>query len=132
MGFSIQYGLGNVAMISGTDVDGNTGTMVLDTTQWDEVRALLQSKQDVKDFNDAVLEWAAPVIAVADEIKARKEGAGNPVPKIVIEEAVEGVQGRPEFSIEPDLHTTIITLVEEDRTDLLRWINSEQLLVLRP
>lgn len=130
MGFSIQFGIGHVAMVSGTDVDGKTGTMVLDTTQWDFVQDRLQDKQDLADFNQAVLDWAAPVMEAVEAIEERRATVG-PVDKIVIEEGVEPVKARPEFAIEPDINTTIITLVVEDRTDLLRWMTDTQLLVLR-
>lgn len=111
-------------LVDGTDAFGNSGRAVLDSTQWDGIKAEL-TKSTVEDqFNAAVEEFYAPLLEKIDAIVAdAQKSVVDDAYVLTVGETVDAVE-----AVEPTVYrlsqdSAILRLIEEGRTDRLVWVN---------
>ena len=111
-------------LVDGTDAFGNSGRTVLDSTQWDGIKAEL-TKSTVEDqFNAAVEEFYAPLLEKIDAIVAdAQKSVVDDAYVLTVGETVDAVE-----AVEPTVYrlnqdSAILRLIEEGRTDRLVWVN---------
>jgi len=124
MTFTTTALVGNRVLVTGTDFLGTEGKAVLDSSQWVAVNQRKQHKQATKDFDTAVEEFFAPLAEAADKAKAAIEGpVEDPITYVVIDDAVEGTQGRPAHVEKLTRDSVILRILEEDTsTTRLAWV----------
>lgn len=132
MTFQVQNMLGNKALVTGTDVAGNSGRMTVDTTQWDELTARSNFSKAVEDFDAEVEKFFAPITKAAKkaEKKMAKAQAPDPASYIVLKEGTEGVAAEPAQLVSLTTDSIILRLIEEGDTDRLVWVDEHTLAVL--
>lgn len=124
MTFTVKQLVNHRALVSGTDAAGVTGQQVLDTTQWDSIKAEVAKTKAIEEFDAEVLDFFAPLVAASDKLEATLEAPDEGV-YVVIEEPVEGVEAKPGRRARLNSHSVILQLIAEDDTDRLVWVNGE-------
>ena len=111
-------------LVDGTDAFGFSGRTVLDSTQWDGIKAEL-TKSTVEDqFNAAVEEFYAPLLEKIDAIVAdAQKSVVDDAYVLTVGETVDAVE-----AVEPTVYrlsqdSAILRLIEEGRSDRLVWVN---------
>lgn len=131
MTFQVQNMLGNKALVSGTDLAGNEGKTIVDTTQWDELRARKNFTSAKADFDAAVEEFFAPITEAAEALeKAVETKAPDAAAYIVLSEEVEGVAHQPRKVVALSQDSIVLRMIEEGNTDRLIWVDESTLAVL--
>ena len=129
MSFQVQQMLGSKALVSGTDVRGQTGSAVISTEQWDELKARSEFNDSVEAFDAAVAEFFKPLTdaaeAVADSVPEQ-----DSMEYVVLEESVEGVTSKPAQIVELTTDSIILRLIEEGQTDRIVWVSDTELGIL--
>ena len=131
MSFTTTALVGNRVLVTGTDFLGTEGKAVLDSSQWVAVNARKQHNVASKEFDTAVEEFFAPLTQAADKAHAATQGpVEDPITYVVIDDAVEGVQGKPAHVEKLTRDSVILRILEEDSdTTRLAWV-ADQLEVL--
>ena len=113
-------------LVDGTDAFGNSGRTVLDSTQWDGIKAEL-TKSTVEDqFNKAVEEFYAPLIEKIDAIVAADEKSiVDDAYTLVVGETVEAVDAVAPAVYRLSQDSAILRLIEEGKTDRLVWVGDK-------
>ena len=116
---------GDRVLVEGVDHRGNEGQQVLDATQWNSIKTHDEVHEAQEAFDAAVEEFFAPLTEAADAFEAAREerNAPDPASYVVIHEAVEGVEARPEFVVPLTQDSIILRLIEEGQADRLIWVN---------
>lgn len=114
------------AVIKGNDADGNEGSQLVDTTQWDELKAdeNTRTAQDV--FDAAAEEFLRPLTEALDdlELARARASAKDPVSYIEIAPAVTAVPGSPAQRVALSHDSQLLRLVESDQSRLI-WVNDQ-------
>ena len=130
MSFTIQTMLGNTALVSGTDLAGNTGKQLVSTTQWEDLQARKDFSSATEDYDKAVEKFFAPLVEAGEKVKeavTRKQDAAE---YVVISEGVESVSGQPAQIVQLSKDSMILRFIEEGNTDRLVWIDESTLGIL--
>jgi hypothetical protein len=131
MSFTMQRMLGNQAVVSGTDINGQDGSTTVSTTQWDELNGRTGFSKAQDEFDAAVEEFFKPLTDAAEKVTAAMAGkTSDPVEFVVVNEAVEGVAAKPATIVGLSKDSIIIRLIEEGDTDRLVWTSPNTLGVL--
>ncbi len=131
MSFTVQTMLGNTALVSGTDVAGNTGQTLVSTTQWEELQQRSNFSKATEDFDAAVEEFFKPLTEAAEKATAAAAAKQQDSAEfIVLKEGTEGVAGKPAQIVQLSKDSIILRLIEEGTTDRLVWIDESTLGVL--
>jgi hypothetical protein len=131
MSFTVQTMLGNKAVVSGTDINGNSGSTTVSTTQWDELNNRTGFSKAEAEFNEAVEAFFAPLTEAAEKVVAAQAGkTQDPVEFVVINEATEGVAAKPATIVALSNDSIILRLIEEGTTDRLVWVSPTELGIL--
>ena len=111
-------------LVDGTDAFGNSGRTVLDSTQWDGIKAEL-TKSTVEDqFNAAVEEFYAPLLEKIDAIVAdAQKSVVDDAYVLTVGETVDAVEAVTPTVYRLNQDSAILRLLEEGRTDRLVWVN---------
>ena len=111
-------------LVDGTDAFGNSGRAVLDSTQWDGIKAEL-TKSTVEDqFNAAVEEFYAPLLEKIDAIVAdAQKSVVDDAYVLTVGETVDAVEAAEPTVYRLSQDSAILRLIEEGRTDRLVWVN---------
>jgi hypothetical protein len=132
MTFQVQYMVGDEALVTGTDVAGNSGRTTVSTTQWNELQARAGFTKATEDFDKAVEEFFKPLTKAAK--KAQKKMAASqeqdPISYVVIDEGIEGVEAKPRQLVHLSRDSIILRLIEEGDTDRLVWVDDSTLAIL--
>jgi hypothetical protein len=126
MTFTIRRLAGHRALVTGTDVLGQTGTAVLDTDEWDRFKAQREHSELHKEFDATVEAFYAPLIEAAEKLQADhdKEFEPDPLFSEVVVEGVEGVEPVQEVRIHLSKDSAILKLIEQGSAhDRLVWVN---------
>jgi len=130
-GFTVQYMLGDQALVSGTDKAGNTGRTIVSTVEWTEIKGDVAFRNAVEDSDAKIREFLQPILDAVEAVEAAVQPKQqNPLSYVVRTEAVEGVAEVEEELIPLSLDSIILRVIEEDRTDLLLWVDVSTLSVL--
>ena len=113
-------------LVDGTDAFGNSGRTVLDSTQWDGIKAEL-TKSTVEDqFNAAVEEFYAPLLEKIDAIVAdAQKSVVDDAYVLTVGETVNAVEAVAPTVYRLNQDSAILRLLEEGRTDRLVWVNDK-------
>lgn len=126
MTFSTKQLVGSRTLVTGNDNFGNSGSVVLDSSQWESVKAHDEAHQAEDLFNSSVEEFFAPLTAAAEILEAAAQGkAEDPISYIVLHEAVEGVAPRPSDTLRLTKASQILRLLELNGGDRLVWVNDD-------
>lgn len=127
MSFKTTALVGNRVLVTGTDFLGTEGKAVLDSSQWVAVNARKQHKEASKEFDDAVEEFFKPLTEAADKAhSATVPAVEDPITYVVIDDAVEGVQGRPAHVEKLTRDSIILRILETDAdSNMLAWVGDQ-------
>lgn len=118
-------------LVRGTDVDGNTGQVRLDSSQWDDINARRAFTGAEKDFDAAVAEFFAPLVKAREGLDAAAKGPEvDPITFVVMKEEVTGQAHQAAVVERLNSHSVILRLIESGDTDRLVWVNDNELAVL--
>lgn len=134
MSFSITRLVNHRVLVKGEDSFGTTGSVTLNSQQWDEINADKQYSQALEAFDSAVESFFAPLIEAADAATAATlQGPQDPMSYVVLNEEVEGVQAKPAQLIHLNDDSIVIRLIESGDTDRLVWVDGRlEVLELSP
>lgn len=128
MTFTVQYMLGDQALVSGTDLAGNTGKTMVSTTQWEELKSRKNFSSAVEDFDAKVEEFFAPLVKAAEAAQqATAPKAPDALSYVVLKEGVEGVPAEQSEIVELTHDSIVLRLIEEGKTDRLTWVDESTL-----
>ena len=132
MTFTTQRLVGSRVLVGGSDVFGNTGQVILDSTQWDDINADKAYDQATEAFDSAVEAFFAPLTEAAEKLGATAKGRPvDPATYVVLREAVEGQAAQPEQLIKLSHDSVVLRLVEQNAgTSRLIWVGDDHLEVL--
>ena len=112
-------------LVTGTDIAGQTGTVVLGGKQYNELALTAESDKATEEFDKAFDKFYAPL----KKAQAAKDAAGQPTEDpdtfIVIQEATEGTPAAAELRIDLCTDTVILRLIEAGKFDRLVWAGDE-------
>jgi hypothetical protein len=125
--FTVTELSGDRALINGTDVRGTAGEMVVNTRQWNEVKATERFKEADAEFNADVETFFAPLEAAAEKLEAavNPPQVDDPAFTVLLEEGTSGVAAKPEVRLHLDKASVVLRLIEQSQFDRLIWINGE-------
>lgn len=125
MTFNQKNLTGERVLISGTDIEGNTGQTVLDASQWLELGRRNDVKRAQSDFDEAVTSFYQPLLDAAEAVKAKLEVPTDSLSYVVIEEGVDHVQGQAPVTIKLTKDSIVLRLLDQGEGDRLVWVNDE-------
>ena len=112
---------GERVLVKGTDQFGTTGQTVLDATEWNNVKAQLNHRDAHAEFDEAVEEFFAPLLAAADKLNA--PATTDTDSYVVLVEGTEAQAGNDEVRIKLSKDSIVLRLLERGDTDRLIWVN---------
>lgn len=130
MGFTVQNLMGDRAVISGTDITGTTGKVIVDTSQWDYLKARKDFSAATDDFNAAVEAFFQPLIEASETIAESFVKPKDSLEYVVLKDEVEGVEAKPAEIVELTHDSMILRLIEAGDTDRLVWVGENQLEII--
>jgi hypothetical protein len=131
MTFTTTRLVGNRVLVGGSDVFGNKGQAILDSTQWDEVNADKAYDQAAEAFDAAVEEFFAPLVQASETLAKTLERPADPASYVVLREAVEGQAPQPEQLVKLTHDSIVLRLIEQNRgTGRVIWVGDDQLEIL--
>ena len=113
-------------LVEGPDSKGTTGSTIIRSDRWDYVQHLRAHKVADAEFEKAVEEFFKPLTDAADKAAAALTGRTNELATVTIGEVVEG---KDAHVIELDEAGIILRLIDEGKTDQLRWVNGDLIAV---
>lgn len=109
-------------LVRGTDVFGAAGETVLCSAQWEDIQAAQAHSQAHDDFDTAVEEFYAPLLAAAEKFESSSVPVEDPTGYIVVSEGVQATEGRAESRVRLNTDSIILRLLEQGDTDRLVWV----------
>lgn len=128
--FTVQNMLGSQALVQGTDDLGNSGSVVLDTTQWDEVKQDEKFSTAKADFDAAVEEFFRPLTDAAEAAEAAQQQTYDDLEYVVVTEGQEGQAPVEQEILELNRDSIILRIIESGDTSRLIWVSPTELGVL--
>ena len=122
MTFTINRLVGNRAVIAGNDKFGTVNSIVVDTTQWDDINKTTQFDQAQEAFEAAVEEFYAPILEAAEKAKQAIKRPTDSIGYVVLHEGVEATAGQAEHLIHLNHDSILMRVVESGNTDRLMWV----------
>lgn len=133
MGFSTTELTGDRVLVTGVDVRGMIGEVVVDASQWRQIKRRQTKKEVVAEVEAAIDNLLAPVQAAIDSAKSKLElPKVDPLLYYVEQEGSEGVQSKPELTIKLTHDSVILRAIEEGHEDRLVWVNGTLELTAAP
>lgn len=123
MSFTINRLVGSRALIQGTDTTGTTGSVVVDTSQWDEINQHRAYGSATEEFKTAVDEFFAPLLAASEKMNKALVTPTDDLDIIVLKDGVTGVEDEPAHVVELNHDSKLLRLVESGQDDRLVWVN---------
>lgn len=125
MSFSTTRLVNHRVLVTGTDTFDVSGKVVLDSSQWDEIKANTQYSEALDAFDAAVEEFFAPLVEAAEAAEKAAPVAVpvDPMSYVVLNEEVEGVQAQPAQLIHLHADSIVLRLIESGDTDRLVWVD---------
>lgn len=107
--------------------------VILDTTEWDRLKATQTFDAATEDFDAAVLKFFAPLTAAAEAAEATVAAAmaatTDPAYFVVVDEGTEAVEGVSKTLIELDHDSAVVRLIELGETDRLLWAGKDRIVI---
>ncbi len=116
---------GGGTLVQGTDVNGVYGQTVVDSSQWEEIKADQNFSAAAADFDKAVDKFFAPILKAAEKLEAKIEvnTTPDPISYIVLKEPVEGVAPEAGDLRRLTRDSMVLRLIESGNTDRLVWVD---------
>lgn len=124
MTFTTKQLTGERVLVTGTDVLGTTGTTVLDSSEWNGVKAHLGYHEATDEFDAKVAEFFAPLTEAAEKLAAA--GYTPQVDEdaiVVFDEGVEPTVGKQREVAHLGRDSIVLRLLERGDHDRLVWVN---------
>ena len=117
----------NRIMVQGTDKFAETGKVVLDATEFNELKKKERLTEAGQAFDAGIKDFFAPLNEVLDQIEkakaANEPGAGlDELEYLVVQEKVEGVAAKSEVFHILQPSTVILRAIELGHEDRLVWV----------
>ena len=109
-------------LVTGSDITGQSGTVVLESEAWDFVKHMRAHEVADAEFDAAVEEFFAPIVDAATKRASALTRPGNQWATVTFGEDVEGSRAR---TIELDTAGIILRILEETDGSALRWANGQ-------
>jgi len=125
--FKVTQLLGQQALVEGTDSAGATGSVVLDTREWDSIKADQAFSQATEDFEAAVEKFFKPITDAAEaaNVKLNSVTPTDAAAYVVVQERVEGVQAQDEVLHHLSHDSIVLRLIEEKKVNRLKWVGDQ-------
>lgn len=114
---------GNRVLVKGTDISGTDGEMILDGSQWAEIKRQLEQDVAAAAFDADVDQFFAPLIQAADKFNATLAETFDEDTVFVFDEPRAAVPGDPGRHVHLHLHSVILRLLEQGQSNRLVWVN---------
>ena len=131
--FNVTELAGHRALVTG---DANQ-QCILDTTERDELRLIMQNREIDEMFDENIEGFFAPLTRAAELHDRRHEllaqqfnQADDPAFSLVLKEAVEGVEGVEEERVILSHDSVVLRLIDSGRTDRLVWVGNDRIEVV--
>lgn len=131
--FNVTELAGHRALVTG---DANQ-QCILDTTERDELRLLIENREVDQMFDEDIEDFFAPLTRAAELHDRRHEllaqqfnQADDPAFSLVLKEAVEGVEGVEEERVILSHDSVVLRLIDSGRTDRLVWVGNDRIEVV--
>jgi hypothetical protein len=119
-----QIAGGNRVLVTGEDSLGVKGQTVVDSTEWNDVKAHQAYHLAEKDYDVAVEEFFAPLMAAAEAMgKACERPERDSINYIVYQDEVEGVKPEPARIQKLSHDSVILRVIEQGDFGRLVWVN---------
>lgn len=127
MTFNITRLSGGQALVQGRDQFGIENKIVVDSTEWDDIKKHKQYHAATEEFDGKVNEFFADLLEAAATVQRVLDGnnEADPLDFVVFDEGVEAVAG-----VEPEVKrlskdSKILRLIEEGHSDRLIWVHDD-------
>ena len=125
MTFTTQTLTGQRVLVIGTDINGVTGQVVVDGSEWADINAHKQHAEAHADFDAGVEEFFAPLLELAEKLEQTLEVPTDETEYIVISEGVEATEGRQRQVVRLTKDSQVLRLIDQCEDDRLIWVNGE-------
>jgi len=124
---------GNRVVVTGTDMLGQTGKVVIDGTEWAGLKRHDAAHRAEAEYDEAVTKFFAPMVAAQEKYEAVIAGTDDedPIESIVLHEAVEATEGRPEVKARLSKDSQILRLIESNEFERLLWVTESNLEIVK-
>ena len=128
--FNVTELAGHRALVTG---DANQ-QCILDTTERDELRFLIENREVDEMFEENIEDFFAPLTRAAELHDLRHKTlaqqfnqADDPAFSLVLKEAVEGVEAVEEERVVLSHDSVVLRLIDSGRTDRLVWVGNDRI-----
>jgi hypothetical protein len=123
--FTTKNLTGERVLVSGADVDGNKGQVVLDASQWLELKARADVKTAGEAFDAAVEEFYKPLLEAAEKVGKSLERPEDSLGFVTLDEGQDHVPGRAPQIVRLTKDSMVLRLIEDGGTDRLVWVGDD-------
>ena len=126
--FNITKLAGHKLLVTG---DANQA-VVLDTTEWNGVAAIIAEHEAQHTYDEKVEEFFAPLQAAADELEKITLGAAAQDPAFIVtlHDKVEGVESKEAVRLHLSNEATIVRLLLAGDFSRLIWVGDKEIAIL--
>lgn len=110
-------------LVEGTDVRGTSGQQVVRSDQWDAINHRTAHDKAVRDFDQEVEKFFAPLTEAMDQLAQVHKTSTDPLLYIVESEGSPGIEASEERLVHLDRDTVILRAIETGHSDRLIWVN---------
>lgn len=125
MSFTTKNLTGERVLVKGTDIEGGAGEVIVNATQWNELKAREDLKTAGEEFDAAVEAFYAPLLKAAEAANKALERPEDSLSFVVLDEGSEGEARRPQHVVRLSRDSMILRLIEQGNTDRLIWAGGE-------
>ena len=115
----------NRFLVEGTDSLGTINKVVLDGTQYKQLKGDAGDTAAVEAFDKAVAKFYAPLTKAAEALEAAIKAPEGDLFSEVVQEAVAPTLGQPEVRVRLTADTVILRFIEQGATDRLIWVGND-------
>lgn len=109
-------------LVQGTDIHGGTGKVILDGSQWAEIKARKEHDAALENYDQEVERFFAPLMAAEAKLEATHYMQVDPASVVVLDPGTEGVEARQGTIAQLNSDSIVLRLIEEGKTDRLIWV----------
>ena len=110
-------------LVEGTDLRGNSGSVVLDGTEWNAMQERDRISGAFEKFDESIEAFFAPLVEAAKQVSEAHKVTIDPLLYIVEQEEVQPQEGKAERLVRLGTDTVILRAIALDKTDRLIWVN---------
>lgn len=131
MTFSTSKLAGGRVLVTGNDLYGNAGKVIVDGNQWAELQRAQADGEVHKQFDADVAAFFGPLTDAVDRLNAAHKPTIDPAFHVVLSEGREPVAGEAGVVADLTHDSVILRLIEENaQAPRLIWVGEGQLEVL--